>query len=312
MDRKLPEEQDRFNKLDSTFATLDQQRAQGLERLKTMQSLQNTALEKEQKRLSAKYGVDHPRVQKIASRLTYNQGMFRDLDGEIARSKIPTPSVNANTWLAHGFVLDQRGVGIEGLTISFFDGLGQWIRVLGYACTDSRGYFAISYTTEKPEEQPLFLNVADKNQRSLYHDPTPRFVRLGLIDYWQIVLSDFKEGCPPPVSNPMDPTKIKGIVRGKVVDPNKRGLPKLNVTAFNAAQRENPSIGSTLTSTKGLFQITYPRTISPDGREVGPDLYINVASASGTVLFSSRDAIRSNAKREEVYDDIVITNLSDR
>jgi hypothetical protein len=312
MNRKLPEEQDRFNKLDSTFTTLDQQRAQGLEQLKTMQVMHNTALEQEQKRLSAKYGEDHPRVQAAASRLTYNQGLFRDLDGEIGRSQISIPSVDANTWLAHGFVLDGKGVGIEGLTISFFDGQNQWIRGIGYACTDRRGYFAISYKTEQPDDQPLFLNVADKNQRSLYRDPNPRVVKLGLIDFWQIVLSDSAADCPPPVSDPPPPQPIEGVVSGRVIDPNQQGLPKLTVTAFNAAMVGIPRIGSTLTGDKGEFKIVYPRTISPDGREVGPDLFIAVTSDAGTVLFSSRDAVRSNAKREEDYGEIVITRLLDR
>jgi hypothetical protein len=310
MNRKLPEEQDRFNKLDSTFTTLDQQRTQGLEQLKAMQLMHNTALEQEQKRLSAKYGEDHPRVQTIASRLTYNQGLFRDLDGEIGRSQIPTPSVDANTWLAHGFVLDGKGVGIEGLTVSFFDGQGQWVRVIGYACTDSRGYFAISYKTEQPDDQPLFLNVADKNQRSLYRDPTPRFAKLGLIDYWQIVLSDSTADCPPPVSDPPAPKTVEGVVSGRVVDPNQGGIPKLTVTAFNAAIRQNLSLGSTFTGDKGEFKIIYPRTILPDGREVGPDLYIKIFSPSGKELVSSVP-IRSNAKREEVYEDIVIRSSID-
>jgi hypothetical protein len=287
MNRKLPEEQDRFNKLDSTFTTLDQQRTQGLEQLKAMQLMHNTALEQEQKRLSAKYGEDHPRVQTIASRLTYNQGLFRDLDGEIGRSQIPTPSVDANTWLAHGFVLDGKGVGIEGLTVSFFDG-----------------------QTEQPDDQPLFLNVADKNQRSLYRDPTPRFAKLGLIDYWQIVLSDSTADCPPPVSDPPAPKTVEGVVSGRVVDPNQGGIPKLTVTAFNAAIRQNLSLGSTFTGDKGEFKIIYPRTILPDGREVGPDLYIKIFSPSGKELVSSVP-IRSNAKREEVYEDIVIRSSID-
>jgi hypothetical protein len=309
MNRKRPEEQDRFNQLDSTFTTLDQQRGQGLEQLKAMQVMHNTALEQEQKRLSAKYGEDHPRVQTIASRLTYNQGLFRDLDGEIGRSQIPTPSVDANTWLAHGFVLDGKGVGIEGLTISFFDGQSQWIRAIGYACTDSRGYFAISYKTEQPDDQPLFLNIADKNQRSLYRDPNPRVAKLGLIDYWQIVLSDSTADCPPPVSDPPPPQPIEGVVSGRVIAPNKRGIPKLTVTAFDAAMG-GTSIGSALTGNKGEFKIVYSRTILPDGRELGPDLYIKIFSTSGTELFSSVP-IRSNAKREEIYEEIMIRSSTD-
>jgi hypothetical protein len=113
--------QSQQKQVDSTFTSLDLQRNQGLEQLKMLQTVQNSALEQEQKRLTAKYGIDHPRVEKINSRLIYNQGLFRDLDAEIDRSQIQVPTVDLNSWLGHGFVLDRSEDGIAGLTVSFYN-----------------------------------------------------------------------------------------------------------------------------------------------------------------------------------------------
>ena len=68
-------EEEILKKLDDTFAGLDQQRANGLEDLKTLQTVKDDAAQREKLRLTNKYGADHPRVKKIADRLNYNQGL---------------------------------------------------------------------------------------------------------------------------------------------------------------------------------------------------------------------------------------------
>jgi hypothetical protein len=197
--------QSQQKQVDSTFTSLDLQRNQGLEQLKMLQTVQNSALEQEQKRLTAKYGTDHPRVEKINSRLVYNQGLFRDLDAEIDRSQIQVPTVDLNSWLGHGFVLDRSENGIAGLTVSFYNAQ-EPIPQLGYACTDAKGYFAISYVSKNEETNfranlSLFLTVSDPKQQILYRDPNPRSLQLGQIDYWRIVLGETPPSCPPPPSS---------------------------------------------------------------------------------------------------------------
>jgi chitodextrinase len=203
-DRTIPNP-DMIGRIDTTFTQLDQQRTQGLERLQQIQAVQNTALVREQQRLTAKYGAEHPRVQKINARLIYNQGLERELSQEIERSKIDVPQHDRNTWQGHGFVLDNNRVGIQGLTISFVDEQNNWIRALGYACTNQQGYFSILYPprtgqpSSSPDFPPIFLTVTDANQRVLHRERTSRVVKLGAIEFWRIILGDENGGtCDPP------------------------------------------------------------------------------------------------------------------
>jgi hypothetical protein len=214
-DRCIPS-QDVVGRVDTTFTDLDQQRTQGLEQLQQIQTVQNAALVREQQRLIAKYGEDHPRVQNATTRLTYNQGLQRDLSQEVERSKIDVPQLDRSTWKGHGFVLNKDLVGIQGLTISFVDAQGNWIRELGYACTDERGYFSILYPKQptqppaKSDFPPIFLTVTDTNQRVLHRESTSRTVNLGLVDFWRIVLGADNGGtCEPP--NPDNPPTGKAV-----------------------------------------------------------------------------------------------------
>ncbi len=75
MTTKIPNDEEMLAKLGSGFASLDQQRAEGLLRMKDFQSTQTTMLKKEQARLEKKYSADDPKVKKIAKRLLYNQGL---------------------------------------------------------------------------------------------------------------------------------------------------------------------------------------------------------------------------------------------
>jgi hypothetical protein len=310
-----PNQQEQEKKVDSTFTNLDQNRSQGLEATKQLQTTQNAALEQEQKRLTAKYGADHPRVQKASARLTYNQGLFRDLDAEIERTKIQVPTVDLNSWLGHGFVLDKQENGIAGLTVSFFNANGEPIRQLGFACTDAKGYFAITYVQKTPEEtkilasQPLYLTVSDPNQRILHRETSPRTLQLGQIEFWRVILGAPPPTCPAPPSTPGTPTTTTGVVFGTVTNPQGEGLPKLKVTVFDAKQSQ--PLGSEGTSRSGTFKISYTRQITATGTEIGPDLYVTVTDARDTLLSTSRDNLRKNAKREEEYK-IVLERTIDR
>jgi len=217
-DRCIPN-QDVVGRIDTTFTDLDQQRTQGLERLQQIQTVQNAALEREQQRLTAKYGVAHPRVQKATTRLTYNKGLQRDLSQEVERSKIDVPQIDRNTWRGHGFVLNQSLVGLQGLTITFVDDKNTWVRALGYACTDERGYFSLLYpsqttqTPSTPDFPPIFLTITDANQQVLHRESTSRTVKLGQVDFWRIVLGNENGGtCEPPEPDNPPPGKAVQVV----------------------------------------------------------------------------------------------------
>lgn len=235
MNRQCVGRDEIVTKVDSTFENLDQQRTQGLGQLQQVQTVQTTALQREQQRLTAKYGEAHPRVQKIDTRLTYNQGAQKDLTQEIKRSKISVPQFDPKTWKGHGLILDQNEVGIQGLTVSLSDANATWIQALGYACTNEEGYFSIIYPKETdsgatapnvPDGQPLFLTVTNADRQQLHRERTARTFKIGQIEYWRIVLGEGdRPTCepPPPDDKPAIAVQITAIDTPEQLTVNKPG-----------------------------------------------------------------------------------------
>ena len=314
-----PSEKEVLNKIDDAFAGLDQQRSNGLENLKTLQTIKDDAAQREKLRLTNKYGADHPRVQKITDRLNYNQGLQKELDVEIERTKITIPDFDVNTWMVHGGIVDRAGTPLKDLTVSLHDEDGNWIEELGMACTDERGYFAIQYKLEPksaaaiPDTQKLILTVTDSDGRLLHRETEPLYLRAGQIDYRLIVITDKGETCPPPSPGPDDSgdlTPDAWVVHGKVVDQQKQPLSGLTVSLYDKDLFFDDVLGTTLTDDDGNFKMIYRTEAFRDFFEQKPDIYLKVLDKTGQTLYSSRKAVRSEAGREEKFD-ITIKKKSD-
>ncbi len=308
--------EDILRSIEDVFETVEDERARGLERVKTIQDVKNGSLERESARLTKKYGEDHPRVQKIESRLTYNQSLMKDLAVEIDRSKAEVPAIDANTWMVHGRVLDETRIGIEGLTVSLFDEKGNWIKQMGYSCTDERGYFAITYSTEEDEkqrEQGLFLTVTDKEHCVLHREREPLYVRLGWIDYREIVIDDQGEVCPPPEPDKDEkPAPADSwIVRGRVTDEKKQGVGGLTISLYDEEHVFDDVLGTTLTDDNGKFRLTYQTKEFEDLFEKKPEVYLRVTGKRNKILYTSDKAVKCKAGREEVFN-IAIKSGSER
>jgi len=308
--------EDILRSIEDTFDTVDDERARGLERVKTIQDTKNESLKRERVRLTKKYGEDHPRVQKIDSRLTYNQSLLKDLAVEIDRSKVEVPAIDGNTWMVHGRVLDKTRAGIAGLTLSLFDEKGKWIREMGYSCTDDRGYFAITYPAkedEKSEAQRLFLTVTDKEHRVLHREKEPLYVRLGWIDYLEIVIDDQGDVCPPPEPDkdeePAPPDSW--IVRGRVTDEKKQGVGGLTISLYDEEHVFDNVLGTTLTNDNGNFKLTYSTEKFGDLFEKKPEVYLRVTGKRKKMLYTSDKAVKCEAGREEVFN-VTIKSGSER
>lgn len=225
MERKQITGEEIIGEIDVSFDSVEKLRGEGLERIKLFHSVKNMALEKEHKRLSEKFGPEHPRVKKMATRIKYNQGLFKGLDVEIEKTKIHVPPLKANSWMVHGRILDKDKKGISGLTMSLYDEKENWMKKLGYGCTDNHGYFSIIYTlkegtesealesilrrlvylfglkketeSDAMESMKLFLYISDKNYKILYKDKEPIYVKIGQVVYREIYLSE-DEICSAP------------------------------------------------------------------------------------------------------------------
>lgn len=220
--------------VEGQISALDPQRAESYAGLEKLRSARAGGYAREQKRLARKYGSDSPRVTALVEKTRINQGLQRDLDFERARAKSETPSVDENGYVFHGFVRDLKGQGQTKLTVALYDEKGNWIRELGYGCTDDRGYFILRYQQPpkdpdgdtKPtatffdsaaggriaasQKQPIAkIYVLDAEQKTLHVEQEPLRPKLGQVDFRIIVLGAHAKPCTPPppsLAPPPEPT----------------------------------------------------------------------------------------------------------
>jgi hypothetical protein len=294
--------------LEEGLAGADQLRAVGLEGLHRVRRVKDSGLKREQKRLTKKLGPEHPRVVRLVQKKEVNQVFARNLTVEIDRAKTEVPGVDENTWVLHGFVRDKHSKGVPNLTVGLYDERGNWIRELGYGCTDKRGYFSIIYHQKGEAKQEisasmkLFLYVSDKEHKILYKDPDPLYLRIGQIDYREIYLTD-EEICPPPEPGeevvPVKPDTW--IVKGRVTDEEGRGIGGLTVSIYDKDHVFDDRLGTTLTDDTGNFMASYKSEEFRDLFEARPDIYLKVSDQEGKKLYSSRRKVKCKAGSIESF-----------
>ncbi len=222
--------------IEGALPGLDAARAQGFSQLGQLRTAKSRSLAREQRLLARKQGADHPRIATAAQRLAVNEQFRRDIAVAREAAETPLPATDANRFVIHGFVRRRKDqVGIHGLTLALCDAKGQWVREIGYACTDVRGYFAISIDlSDKPQDNPpaggsnpkpdlagastgtiapllvstgssrasradvrasLVLRVFDREGRVLHTEKSPVLVRAGTMDYRVVYLDDAAAAC---------------------------------------------------------------------------------------------------------------------
>ncbi|WP_204141058.1 hypothetical protein [Halomicronema sp. CCY15110] len=340
--------------LDQSVAGADPLRADRLGNLTSVRQAKSSGQQRDLKRLEAKYGSDHPRVQGLKQKMTANQTLVQTLKVETERAEVDFPMAAENTWILHGYVfrrLPQRRSPLAEVTLVIADQKGNPVEEAGYACTNDQGYFRLEYSRKKatgtaqpvgdvtevgvitrndtasPEvagisdrfrrtatvaKQPstYFAQVLDKQGALLHRDDQAIEPGPGQVDYIEIVVGE--PPCPSPFEGqdeqPDDqPDQDLGdwVVSGRVlriVNDNERPLGGVMVSAFDADERFDDKLGAALTLKDGSFEIRYRQhDFARDSEKGTPDLYVTVIDQSGKQIYSSRNNIRQNAKREEVF-----------
>jgi hypothetical protein len=188
---------------------LDEQRLTELNNLKQLQEIKHEVINREAKRLAAKYGSDHPRVQKLEGRSNYNLSMFPALDREIDKASSKTEPLPLNAWRLHGKVIGEKQQPMPEITVFFADANKNWIREFGDSCSDQTGYYSLTIKEElieRAQKEKLYLSASNKNKEVVYHELNKDTPTKGIIDYRDICLA--KGGCSSP-PEPDQPTRGK-------------------------------------------------------------------------------------------------------
>lgn len=310
MTTQRPSESEIFAKVDDTFTGLDQERLAGLQQMQGLQAIKQQTQQQEKKRLTLKYGEDHPRVVKINERMRYDEAANIELHHEIEKSQIKLPDVDRNSWLVHGRVLDQNRKGVPKLTLSLHDENDQWLEALGHACTNEQGYFVLRYHGTEgqepriPDTQKLFLIVTDAENQVRHRETEPLYLDLGVIDYRLIVLTGKIEVCTPPKPESGSSSglpKDAWIALGTVKDEQGNPLPGLIVSLYDKDLLFDDSLGTTTTDAGGNFYFIYRTEAFNKLFDSNPELYLKVLDSSGRVLYNSRSAVRTQVGRVEEF-----------
>jgi hypothetical protein len=209
---------------DNDLAATDVARTEALEGLHELRAAKATHLERQRTRLINRLGAKDPRVLELDGIIASNQRLTRAVKLEVDRAKTNTVEEDEQSWILHGYVRNQDGKGQPSLTVALSDRAGQWVRLLGYACTDKNGYFKLSYhqSTEKGTEAmavaadispKMFIWISDHKETVLYRDKTPMSVVLGEIQYREIILGDENESCQPPSDDSTGKTESSAKAR---------------------------------------------------------------------------------------------------
>ena len=216
--------------LETGLPTLDAARATGYGELGILRDAKANSLIREQRLLARKHNsTAHPRIAQARQRFVVNEQLRREL--AVARETVETtlPDLEPRTMIVYGFVRRRSDqIGIPGLTLALTTEDGNWVRELGYACTDQRGYFQLIIKFSDPQPVPpipadpqpdrpagdstkvesdtqrpntiLQLRVFDRDGRVLHTETRPVFVRPEAVDYRLILIGDkeAESSCTPP------------------------------------------------------------------------------------------------------------------
>jgi hypothetical protein len=141
--------------IESGLPGLDGSRTRAFAQLTRLRDAKARSLAREQMLLAKKHGgTKHPRIAEAQQRFAANEQLRREIAVVREITETPLPEAGEDSLIVHGFVRRRSNqAGIAGLTLAFTDREGNWVRELGYACTDERGYFLLQ-TPVRSEERP--------------------------------------------------------------------------------------------------------------------------------------------------------------
>jgi len=203
----MPESDDFKEVLFSAATKADALRAAGLKGMEGVTQARQAGLEREHSRLSRKLGADHPRVRALSARMEDGAVRLRDLEVEIARAETVAPRADPGKWVLHGYVRKKDLTPAPDLTVALVDAQGQWLRALGFACTDARGYFQLVATVARagaagasapPSKIEAHIRITDRKRLQLYRGAEAIPISPGGVEYREIVLEGGGAGCVAP------------------------------------------------------------------------------------------------------------------
>jgi hypothetical protein len=189
--------------LTSALASADTTATNAAQNLNLVQQARLTQLSRTAVTLKAKYGAKDPRVVSAESAVTARKATVARTSALSQQAATPDPAVAATGWALHGRVLNANLQPVGNQTVFLVDEQKTFQEHLGFAYTDSTGYFLISYTPPagQASSQPsIFIEIANQRALPIYLATTAFQPTVGSATYQNITLPAGEKplGDPPP------------------------------------------------------------------------------------------------------------------
>jgi len=299
--------------LQESFDKIAEERLKALTDLREIQIISRSLLRHEEKRLSRKLGEDHPRTQRMKTRIKQNLEIVKDLDSELEIARIKTPEVAEDETLIHGRVVDEGYRGVKGLEVCMEDANGNTLANLGTCKADDSGYYSIVVKSENVREmsgvleEGVFLTVRDRKGEVIHRRSEPVKIAEGDRILAEVVLNredvatvrDMVKRPSDEIDRAFGPDTW--VVWGRVTDEKDQGIGGLTISVYDKDLTFDDRLGTTLTDKEGYFILSYLEEDFRDLINAQPDIYLKVLDGEGKTLYSSKEAIKYVSGRAELF-----------
>lgn len=156
--------EDALRSLTAGIGQLDGHRAAAYGELSTLRTAKQNSLERREKIYAVKYGASDRRVAHMQKQRETNTRLRQEIYVAHVQATTPSPSVDENGYVFHGFVRNSQRRPLSRLTVALYDEKGQWRRELGHGCTDENGYFILSFARDAKTVREQENKAADTAQ----------------------------------------------------------------------------------------------------------------------------------------------------
>lgn len=327
MEKKQITNEEVLGKIEHSYDQLEDQRATSLEETRLMRDVKAKAQTKERERLRKKYGDNHPKVKRIDTRINYNQNFRKEIDIQIDHARTKLDPISPNGWRVHGRVFKADGLSpVNDLTISLFDEAGQWVRELGYDCTNEKGFYSITYEPEKgrgeskgtlneevitdkgneKSDKALFLTVTDEEREIIHQEKEALFFAPGQIEYREIILSE--KACEPPVDEEVGPREVPPgktteetsdfpLILGKMTGEGRTGQwSGLTIQLVSARASALEILDEVSSDDAGNFDFSYAVEEAEKLVADHPAVILMVTNEEGKIVYRSKKPFKLHAR----------------
>jgi hypothetical protein len=178
--------------LNASLSSADTSSINAAESLSQVQQARLTQLSRTAATLKARYGATDPRVVTAEAAVTARKATVARVSALSQQASTPAPVVAATGWALHGRVLNSSLQTVGNQTVFLVDEQKTYQEQIGFAYTDSTGYFLINYTPPpagQPSAQPtLYVEIANQKALPIYLATTAFQPTVGAATYQNITL----------------------------------------------------------------------------------------------------------------------------